>query len=238
MSTKIIKSRAYWFIVYPDSTVDNWIDIIKEYHISFIISPLHDKDINADGTQKKPHYHVLLIFPNTTTPTLANDICSAINGVRPPKDRFFACSSISSCARYLIHRDDADKYQYDVNDVYCYGDISYLEAMASNYEVNNTIDLMKLFIEQHRIVSIPLFTAYCREYSPEWSYILNSQHSLKIERHIKSEFFVCKELNVYYDFQIIWSEDMFPFLDKYINNCSININEELYENAIIFKKNI
>lgn len=212
--SKVIKSRAYWFVVYPENAAAQWREKIKEYHISFLISPLHNKDINADGTQKKPHYHVMLIFPNSTTSTLANEICDSVNGVRPPKDRFFACSSISSCARYLIHRDDADKFQYDRKDVYVYGDISYLDCMTSNYEVNNTLEEMKLFIEQHRIVSIPLFNAYCRDNMPEWSYVLNTQHSVKIERHIKSMDFVMGKLNLavsydtIFDYNVVEKDDI------------------------------
>lgn len=222
--SKTIKSRAFWFVVYPDSVIDNWKELIKDYHISFMVSPLHDKDVNADGTIKKAHYHVILIFPNTTTPTLANEICSAVNGVRPPNDRFFACSSISSCARYLIHRDDADKFQYDANDVFCYGDISYLEAMASNYEVNNTIEEMKYFIEIHRIVSIPLFNAFCRDNNPEWSYILNSQHSIKIERHIKSMNFICEKLHKFVSYDTIYTyKYIYPYDDS-----SHEVREEIY----------
>ena len=227
-----VKSRAFWFVLYPESAKENWKEILKGYHISFLVSPLHDMDKNADGTTKKAHYHIMLIFPNTTTTTIPEEICNAVNGVRPPNDRGyngFACSSISSCARYLIHRDDADKFQYSPSDVYCYGDISYLECMASNYEINNTLDDMKLFIEQHRIVSIPLFNAFCRENSPEWSYILNSQHSLKIERHIKSmNYILTEKLHKFVDYQVIWNPEAFEMLD-----CGIASKELLQEESLI-----
>lgn len=204
MAETIVKSRAFWFVLYPESAVNDWIEILKGCHINFLVSPLHDKDVNADGSLKKPHYHIMLIFPNATTCTLAEEICKSIGGVRPPNDRGhngFACSSVSSCSRYLIHRDDPDKFQYNVNDVICYGDITYLECMCSNYEEKRVVSDMKLFIEQHRVVSVPLFNAYCRDNMPEWSYILNTRSSLLIERHIKSMNFVLERLkkNVSYD---------------------------------------
>lgn len=30
-----VKSRAFWFVLYPDSAKENWKEILKGYHISF-----------------------------------------------------------------------------------------------------------------------------------------------------------------------------------------------------------
>lgn len=50
---KRFKTRAWTFIVYPDSAPDNWRDILDELHIPWVESPLHDKDQNPTGEQKK-----------------------------------------------------------------------------------------------------------------------------------------------------------------------------------------
>ena len=54
---KNIKKRNWAFVCYPESLPDNWQDILIESGIPFAISPLHDRDMNADNTEKKPHYH-------------------------------------------------------------------------------------------------------------------------------------------------------------------------------------
>ena len=59
------RSRLWVFVAYPESLPENWLDIIADWHVPCCISPLHDKDINADGEAKKPHYHIVLQFMRT-----------------------------------------------------------------------------------------------------------------------------------------------------------------------------
>ena len=51
------RKRNYATLVYPDSAPENWQEILSELKVPVFISPLHDKDVNADGKPKKPHYH-------------------------------------------------------------------------------------------------------------------------------------------------------------------------------------
>lgn len=185
---KIIKSRAFWFIVYLDS-VKGGADFrqeLEKYHIPFVISPLHDKDTLPDGTLKKPHYHIMLVWDNTTTTTKANEIVEDMKGVRPPQDNLFACSSVSSCARYLIHRDNADKFQYDSKDVYCYGGLDYLELCASVSDEREQLKQMKKFIIKHRVVSFALFSSYCDDNRVDWSRLVNTRYSYLVKEFQKS----------------------------------------------------
>ena len=85
---KSIKKRNWCFIVYPTkeqldkldscnydgsdgygSAPDDWIEILKKSGVEFAVSPLHDKDLLEDnsGKTKKPHYHVIVCYGNTTT---------------------------------------------------------------------------------------------------------------------------------------------------------------------------
>lgn len=61
------RTRNYATMVYPESAPENWQTVIAESKIPVFISPLHDKDINPDGTPKKPHYHVLTSFDSVKT---------------------------------------------------------------------------------------------------------------------------------------------------------------------------
>ena len=57
MSKNVIQGYAH--VIYPDSCpLSNIYEyIVPKYPVA--ISPLHDKDINAMGQPKKPHYHLL-----------------------------------------------------------------------------------------------------------------------------------------------------------------------------------
>ena len=56
------KVRAIAGILYTDSAPADWQDRIANLHMMALVSPLHDSDVQADGSPKKPHYHVMLIF--------------------------------------------------------------------------------------------------------------------------------------------------------------------------------
>ena len=58
------RSRGWACIVYPESAPDGWLDALADAHIQTLVSPLHDADVTADGTPKKPHYHCLAMFEN------------------------------------------------------------------------------------------------------------------------------------------------------------------------------
>ena len=58
---KDVRARTWTFILYPESAPENWRDILDGYHIPWVESPLHDRDVNPDGTVKKAHRHIILL---------------------------------------------------------------------------------------------------------------------------------------------------------------------------------
>lgn len=106
------KERYFTFIMYEDSRPENWKDILQQTGLQFAISPYHDKDINPDGSKKKPHYHVLIIFSGPSTLKNANKISSSINGT--------ICQPVKSTIgiiRYFSHKDNPEKYQYNEEEI-------------------------------------------------------------------------------------------------------------------------
>ena len=61
------KARYFTFLLYPESVPEDWQEKLVEIGQPMAISPLHDKDMNADGTLKKPHWHVIYIASNPVT---------------------------------------------------------------------------------------------------------------------------------------------------------------------------
>lgn len=122
------RSKFFTALLYLDSAPSNWLDILKEQHVNCLVSPLHDKDVNEDGTLKKPHYHLMPMFDSLKSVRQARDYFSFVNAVPPPNDNIIVHSK-RQMARYLCHLDDPDKYQYDKSDVIIVGDIDYLEVI-------------------------------------------------------------------------------------------------------------
>lgn len=82
---------------------------------------LHDRDVYSVhdevaaelvGTPKKPHYHVVLRFPNDRWRTaMATELGIAPNYIK-------ACVCFDGALRYLIHNGYPEKYQYALSDVF------------------------------------------------------------------------------------------------------------------------
>lgn len=102
-----LKGRHFSFIVYPESAPSNWIEELKKRGLAFVVSPLHDKDVNPDGTPKKAHYHVIVSWGNTTTYRAAKGLCVLLNCPQPQM-----LKSCNGMYRYLTHKDNPEKYQY------------------------------------------------------------------------------------------------------------------------------
>ena len=109
---KRVTGRSWAFVIYPDSLPENWQEIITETGLPMAISPLHDKDINPDGEEKKPHYHVICYYENATTlNNVKTNVCDKLNGTIPIK-----LESMRGMYRSHLHLDNPEKYQYDDRD--------------------------------------------------------------------------------------------------------------------------
>ena len=106
------KGRAWAFVMYPESMPDNYFELLEQTGLPFAISPLHDKDLDPTGQPKKPHYHVMCYYDNTTTKkNVKENVCDLVNGTIPIK-----LESMRGMYRYHLHLDNPDKYQYDDRD--------------------------------------------------------------------------------------------------------------------------
>lgn len=107
-----MKERYFTFIMYEDSRPEDWKEKLQSTGLQFVISPYHDKDINQDGTKKKPHWHVLIIFNGPSTLKNANRISESINATicQPVK-------STTGIIRYFSHKDNPEKAQYNENEI-------------------------------------------------------------------------------------------------------------------------
>lgn len=102
-----LKGRHFSYVIYPDSAPADWIEQLKNIGLAFVVSPLHNRDINADGTKKKDHWHIIVSWGNTTTYRAAKGLCNILNCPIPQMLR-----NCNGMYRYLTHRDNPEKHQY------------------------------------------------------------------------------------------------------------------------------
>lgn len=124
-----IRGTVYQFLLYPDNDSHmKALDTIKScYEYAYI---LHDKDVSDEGEVKKVHIHCIVKLPKPKTlHSLCNDV-----GL---EDRF--CQKVNNekyALRYLIHKDNKDKYQYSENDI-----LSNMNYLVIEKYINNDIPI-------------------------------------------------------------------------------------------------
>jgi len=101
---KLSKKRNWAFVAYPESLPKNWQEILTQTGLPIAISPLHDKDENPDGTKKKPHYHIILIYSGPTSFSVVQTLTQKLNAPAP-----IPLEAVRGYYRYLTHKDNPEK---------------------------------------------------------------------------------------------------------------------------------
>lgn len=115
MSVSTFKKRNWAFIVYPESAPEDWKEQLKLKGLMTAISPLHDRDINPTGEVKKPHYHVIVCYNGPVRLSNVDELSKSINGTLP-----IPLESVVGMYRYLTHKDNPEKAQYNEEDIILY----------------------------------------------------------------------------------------------------------------------
>ena len=142
------RNTQFGSIVYPESALPNWIDILEEQHIRALVSPLHNMDIDKDGKIKKPHYHVILIFESLKSIKQVQEIIEKFGGVG-----VIPIHSLGAYSRYLCHIDNPEKAQYNKEDVKEISGANYKECCRQNEDKEkeneaNLIELTQIILDK------------------------------------------------------------------------------------------
>lgn len=176
--------RAWTFILYPESAPDDWREILDDEHIEWAESPLHDKDINADGTPKKPHKHILLSFPGKKSYEQIKAITDKLNCPVPQK-----CHNQKSLVRYFCHLDNPDKAQYKTSDIISHGGFNVDDVLKpSTSEVYEKIAEMIDYVRMYNITEFQDLMDYAisNRYD-DWFPLLCDRCAFVIDKYIKSQ---------------------------------------------------
>lgn len=142
------KSKYFCAILYPDSTTYDYDCVIKALaneHLTFAVSPIHDKDVEEDGSKKKAHYHLLLAYSSATT---LNNIRGWFKVCGLPESDLHSvrvCASGIGYYRYLTHKDNPEKAQYNAKDIRVFNDSDELFKKFSKTSSEKIDDLVRIF---------------------------------------------------------------------------------------------
>ena len=178
------RTRNYTCVIYPDSAPDNLIELINGLLVPCVLSPLHDKDENPDGTPKKPHYHFMVCFEGVKTPEQAAELFDVLHGVVPPKS---AVNSVRSMARYFCHMDNPEKHQYDVKDVRTFGGLDYMAIIGSAADKYTAIREMLRYCDENNILAYSDLLQYAAEHREDWFRALCDSCTMVLKEYLKSK---------------------------------------------------
>lgn len=167
------RNRNWTFLVYPDSAPHNWKEILSDdLKLLWVQSPLHEYDVNEDGTPKKPHWHIVVCHEGNKSYEQILEISEAVNGtdVKP-------VSSMHGLIQYFIHKNNPEKFQYKKEDIEPHGiDISPYFGLSSSQiqaECRKMID----YIEDNDVSEFSDFVVYCHNISQDWEYIIMNRNT-------------------------------------------------------------
>lgn len=180
---KTIRTRNWTAIVYPESAPKDWEQVLNNAHLEWVKSPLHDKDINADGTPKKAHYHILLLFQGVKTFEQVQSVLEPLNCTIP-----MVCQNAKALVRYFAHLDNPEKAQYSTGDIVAYGGVDLAEYLKANKSERYAyIKEMLVFIDEHQITEFKDLMDYSMvERADDWFPLLCDNSAYVVQQYIKS----------------------------------------------------
>lgn len=146
-----MKKRYWAFVLYPESAPENWKEILQQTGLSICVSPLHDKDINPTGEPKKAHYHIILCYSGPTTFKCVKAITDSLNQPIP-----IALEQVRGYFRYLTHKDNPEKYQYNEKDITTINDFD-----IDNYNDLSVSQIKTIMIDIQKIIRDNDILEYC-----------------------------------------------------------------------------
>lgn len=176
-----VRGQNWSIIGYPDSLPTDWLERLAEMQIEILVSPLHEADLNATGEEKKPHFHILLMFDSLKSLSQVKEISEMLNAPVPKK-----MDSKRGAARYLCHLDNPEKAQYPVEDVVCLGGADYLSEISRGGDKYRIIAEIIEFVDDHEIYSYSKLLRIAQERNQEWFRAMCDNIGWTIKEYCKS----------------------------------------------------
>ena len=176
-----VKKRNWAFVVYPESAPADWVEQLQKTGLQCAISPLHDKDTDPTGEPKKAHYHVIATYSGPTSFNVVKALTENFNAPIPQ-----ALEQVRGYYRYLTHKDNPEKYQYNDNDIKSVNGFNIADFMElSRSEVNEIKRTLQMLIREQGII----------EYAHLMDYLLDEGKTLEYDVASNNTYFFCNYLS-------------------------------------------
>ena len=181
MTQSNIKKRNWAFVCYPESAPEDWKETLKLKGLTFAVSPLHDKDKNPTGDDKKPHYHVILCFGSPTTFNNVKTITDELNQPIP-----IPLESVRGYYRYFTHKDNPEKYQYIETEIETFNGFDVCEVL-NNFEVYQYLKQIQIIVLEEDIDEYSELMDYLMANDEMELWKVASSHTLFLNTDITSK---------------------------------------------------
>lgn len=176
------RNRNWTFILYPDSAPSDWLAILDDLHIKYAVSPLHDRDTNGDGSPKKAHYHVILAFDGKKSYTQIKEITDSVKAPIPQ-----IVNSLIGTTRYLIHKDNPEKVQYNEKEIVTGGNFPLDELLSkTTTEKKAIVREIYQYVQDNDITEYHELVDYALNNNDEWFDVLSNGYTLFFTAVLKS----------------------------------------------------
>lgn len=173
-------------MLYPESAPADWREQLQKTGLPCAISPLHDRDVNATGEPKKPHYHVMVFYQGPTSYNVVKRLTDGLNQPIPQ-----VVEQVRGYYRYLTHMDNPEKAQYSPSGIttlngFDIGD--YVDMTKS--EVTKALRALMEYIQDNDLMEYAdlMDMTMCEGVPPEW-FDVAASHTLFFTGYLKSRRF-------------------------------------------------
>ena len=177
------RTRNWVSILYPESAVPDWENVLAAQHVQAVVSPLHDKDISADGSPKKAHYHIMILFQSKKSESQVQKIFDLIGAIK--------CQPVNdtrSQLRYFCHMDDYNKAQYSSGDVKTFSGIDYISLVSSSADKYQAVKEMISWVNENNCKTFSKLLEYASENDDNWFHSLCDNSGYVMKEYIKSKY--------------------------------------------------
>ena len=182
MAAKSVKKRNWAFVLYPESAPENWQEMLSKTGLQCAISPLHDLDIDPTGEPKKPHYHVIACYAGPTSYNVVKGLTDALNAPIPQ-----ALEQVRGYYRYLTHKDNPEKAQYDEHDIKTINGFDIMDWVElSKSEVLSIKRELQTLIRESDILEYSDFMDLLQDSNMTSQYDVASSNTYFFEKYISS----------------------------------------------------
>ena len=158
------RSNKWTFIFYQESAPEDYLAVLDDLKVPYVLSPWHDLDIDRKtGELKKSHKHGAFFFDSLKSYSQVSElITTKLNG----PSHVEVVMSPTGLYNYFTHAENDDKTQYNIEDIEsgCGFDLDkFIVDNSTDDFINDVIDV----IEDNDFTEFEELVWYAREYDTE-----------------------------------------------------------------------